>query len=176
MDPQSRFLLEQTGAALADAAGSAAGAAPPNTGVYVGVMHIEFIQYLTSAAPGRDASRSWVPHPPPSSRQGACIATPRGKSMRRLALTCADPWLPAGLGIRVGPAVTTGNGMDFLVGRLSYTFGLTGAPLLHSLPARAAAAVANGRSCDPAVRCPFCPPFLPWLHTLHAGQSAHTWG
>ncbi len=55
MDPQSRFLLEQTGAALADAAGSAAGAAPPNTGVYVGVMHIEFIHYLTSAAPGGDA-------------------------------------------------------------------------------------------------------------------------
>lgn len=48
MDPQSRFLLEQTGAALADAASGAAGAAPPNTGVYVGVMHIEFIQYLSS--------------------------------------------------------------------------------------------------------------------------------
>ena len=34
--------------------------------------------------------------------------------------------LLTGLGIRVGPSVTTGNGMDFLVGRLSYTFGLTG--------------------------------------------------
>jgi hypothetical protein len=33
----------------------------------------------------------------------------------------------AGLGVKVGPAVSTGNGMDFLVGRLSYTFGLTGA-------------------------------------------------
>ncbi len=35
----------------------------------------------------------------------------------------------AGLGVKVGPAVSTGNGMDFLVGRLSYTFGLTGAAL-----------------------------------------------
>ena len=35
---------------------------------------------------------------------------------------------PAGLGVKVGPAVSTGNGMDFLIGRLSFTFGLTGAP------------------------------------------------
>lgn len=48
MDPQSRFLLEQTSSALADAAGSIAGPAPANSGVYVGVMHIEFIQYLSS--------------------------------------------------------------------------------------------------------------------------------
>ena len=34
--------------------------------------------------------------------------------------------------MKVGPAVSTGNGMDFLVGRLSYTFGLTGAWCLVS--------------------------------------------
>lgn len=51
MDPQSRFLLEQTSSALADAAGSTAGPAPPNSGVYVGVMHIEFIQYLSGERP-----------------------------------------------------------------------------------------------------------------------------
>ena len=30
------------------------------------------------------------------------------------------------MGVAVSPNVTTGNGMDFLVGRVSYTFGLTG--------------------------------------------------
>lgn len=45
---------------------------------YVGVMHMEFLQYLAMH------------------------------------------------GVPVGPSVTTGNGMDFLIGRLSYTFGLTG--------------------------------------------------
>lgn len=45
---------------------------------YVGVMHMEFLQYLAMH------------------------------------------------GMPVGPSVTTGNGMDFLIGRLSYTFGLTG--------------------------------------------------
>lgn len=45
---------------------------------YVGVMHMEFLQYLASH------------------------------------------------GVPVGPSLTTGNGMDFLIGRLSYTFGLTG--------------------------------------------------
>jgi acyl transferase domain-containing protein len=32
----------------------------------------------------------------------------------------------AGLGLQVTPNVSTGNGMDFLIGRVSYTFGLTG--------------------------------------------------
>lgn len=32
----------------------------------------------------------------------------------------------ASAGLGVGPAVTAGNGMDFLIGRLSYVFGLTG--------------------------------------------------
>ena len=30
------------------------------------------------------------------------------------------------LGVQLTPAVTTGSGMDFLIGRVSYTFGLTG--------------------------------------------------
>lgn len=45
---------------------------------YVGVMHMEFLQYC------------------------------------------------AGTGVPVGPLLTAGNGMDFLIGRISYTFGLTG--------------------------------------------------
>jgi hypothetical protein len=32
----------------------------------------------------------------------------------------------AGLGVPVTPNVSTGNGLDFLAGRVSYTFGLTG--------------------------------------------------
>ena len=32
----------------------------------------------------------------------------------------------AGLGVQVTPNMSTGNGMDFLIGRVSYTFGLTG--------------------------------------------------
>lgn len=52
--------------------------APPLCRSYVGVMHMEFLQYLAMH------------------------------------------------GVPVGPSVTTGNGMDFLIGRLSYTFGLTG--------------------------------------------------
>jgi len=32
----------------------------------------------------------------------------------------------ASYGARITPTVTTGNGMDFLIGRISYTFGLTG--------------------------------------------------
>ena len=52
MDPQGRLLLEQTGLALADSepdrlfSGSEAA-----TGVYVGVMHMEYIQFMTSKAP-----------------------------------------------------------------------------------------------------------------------------
>ena len=37
-----------------------------------------------------------------------------------ISKVCSD----AGLGVKVTPNVSTGNGMDFLVGRLSYTFGL----------------------------------------------------
>ncbi len=32
----------------------------------------------------------------------------------------------AGLGIPITPNVSTGNGLDFLIGRVSYTFGLQG--------------------------------------------------
>lgn len=30
------------------------------------------------------------------------------------------------LGLKVGPSVATGNGLSYMVGRLSYAFGLTG--------------------------------------------------
>lgn len=47
-------------------------------GVYVGVMHMEYIQYL--------------------SREG----------------------------VHIQPSITTGNGMDFMIGRISFTFSLVG--------------------------------------------------
>ncbi|KFM27283.1 Erythronolide synthase, modules 1 and 2 [Auxenochlorella protothecoides] len=78
MDPQARILLEQTQEGLSQAAGRSAASLSLNCGVYVGVMHMEFLATLASA------------------------------------------------GLGVGPAVTAGNGMDFLIGRLSYVFGLTG--------------------------------------------------
>ena len=46
MDPQGRLLLEQTGLALQDAKGRQGTDTEPATGVYVGVMHMEFIQHL----------------------------------------------------------------------------------------------------------------------------------
>lgn len=49
MDPQGRVLLETTAGALADTAAGATGPAPAATGVYVGVMHMEYIQYMTGA-------------------------------------------------------------------------------------------------------------------------------
>lgn len=30
------------------------------------------------------------------------------------------------LGLKIGPGIATGNGLSYMVGRLSYTFGLTG--------------------------------------------------
>lgn len=61
MDPQGRILLEQTALALSDA--SARTSCPTDTtlGVYVGVMHMEFIQHLAGG-------------PPTSSYSGACWA------------------------------------------------------------------------------------------------------
>ena len=50
MDPQGRVLLETTASALADAAAGATGPAPAATGVYVGVMHMEYIQYMTGSS------------------------------------------------------------------------------------------------------------------------------
>jgi hypothetical protein len=49
MDPQGRILLEQTNLALADAGGRLGAAVGAQTGVYVGVMHMEYIQYMTGA-------------------------------------------------------------------------------------------------------------------------------
>lgn len=78
MDPQSRILLEQTRQAMVNGTQQTGAPIPVHTGVYVGVMHMEFLQYLAS------------------------------------------------MGVPVTPNVTTGNGMDFLIGRISYMFGLTG--------------------------------------------------
>lgn len=49
MDPQGRVLLEQTGLALADAGARLGEPVDAKTGVYVGVMHMEYIQLLTGA-------------------------------------------------------------------------------------------------------------------------------
>lgn len=38
-------------------------------------------------------------------------------------LNCVSAWFTE-LGVKVAPNVVTGNGMDFLVGRVAYTFGL----------------------------------------------------
>lgn len=46
MDPQGRLLLEQSSLALRDAALRLEHDIDANTGVYVGVMHMEFIQYM----------------------------------------------------------------------------------------------------------------------------------
>eukprot|EP00887_Chlorella_sp_A99_P003342 scaffold26.g3342.t1 len=78
MDPQGRVLLEQAHLALTDAAGRLGRRVGHDTGVYVGVMHIEFVQYLAS------------------------------------------------LGTRLTPPVVTGSGMEYLAGRLSYSFDLAG--------------------------------------------------
>ena len=48
MDPQGRILLEQTGLALADAESEKLfSTSEPATGVYVGVMHMEYIQFMS---------------------------------------------------------------------------------------------------------------------------------
>ncbi len=87
MDPQSRILLEQTHQAMIDGTQRIGLAVPAQTGVYVGVMHMEYLQYLSS------------------------------------------------MGVRITPNVTTGNGMDFLIGRVSYMFGFTGPCLRLVIPA-----------------------------------------
>jgi acyl transferase domain-containing protein len=50
MDPQGRLLLEQTGLALGDARARAAAPVPSGAGVYVGVMHMEYIQFMDGAS------------------------------------------------------------------------------------------------------------------------------
>ena len=89
-DPQTRLLLEQLQGAIADAGARM----HPDCGVYVGVMHIEFLAALAQT------------------------------------------------GLPVGPAVTAGNGMDFMIGRLSFTFGLTG-PCLSTHTACSSSLVAT---------------------------------
>lgn len=50
MDPQARILLEQTGLALADSENARLfSIQEAATGVYVGVMHMEFIQFMSGA-------------------------------------------------------------------------------------------------------------------------------
>ena len=50
MDPQGRILLEQCSLALRDAEARSEQPAERETGVYVGVMHMEYIQYMTGEA------------------------------------------------------------------------------------------------------------------------------
>jgi acyl transferase domain-containing protein len=51
MDPQGRVLLEQSCLALTDAEVRLEEPAGAETGVYVGVMHMEYIQYMTGGTP-----------------------------------------------------------------------------------------------------------------------------
>jgi len=46
MDPQGRLLLEQAGLALGDAGGRQGLPVATAAGVYVGVMHMEYIQFM----------------------------------------------------------------------------------------------------------------------------------
>ena len=64
----------------------------------------------------------------------------------------------AGLGVQVTSNASTGNGLDFLIGRLSYTFGLTG-PCVSTHTACSSSLVSThlavhglaGRDCHAAV-------------------------
>jgi acyl transferase domain-containing protein len=51
MDPQARILLQQSALALADAHSLLGHPVEADAGVYVGVMHMEYIQYMTGATP-----------------------------------------------------------------------------------------------------------------------------
>lgn len=51
MDPKGRLLLEQTGLALNDATARQDTPVASAAGVYVGVMHMEYIQFMDSARP-----------------------------------------------------------------------------------------------------------------------------
>lgn len=77
MDPQVRLLLEQHWSTVDSSSAYSLGSLQSSS-VYVGVMHIEYIQYLSK------------------------------------------------YGANINSNVTIGNGMDFLIGRVSYTFGFTG--------------------------------------------------
>jgi hypothetical protein len=51
MDPQGRVLLEESGMALAHCTTQSGEPMEPATGVYVGVMHMEYIQYMAGTFP-----------------------------------------------------------------------------------------------------------------------------
>lgn len=51
MDPQGRVLLEESGMALAHCAAQSGQPMEAATGVYVGVMHMEYIQYMAGTFP-----------------------------------------------------------------------------------------------------------------------------
>lgn len=57
------------------------------------------------------------------------------------------------MGVAVSPNVTTGNGMDFLVGRVSYTFGLTGPCIRRGKPGRLQGACAPDCVPSSALAC-----------------------
>lgn len=84
LDPQCRVLLENTWAALRDAAPGLGGTSPVSTGTYVGCVWSEFTALQDAA---------------------------------RLKPTVAS---------------LTGSGLNFLVGRVSYTFGFQGMPCTSS--------------------------------------------
>ena len=77
LDPQTRLLLESNLKVLRST-GEWSEGARNSVGVFVGVMHQEYIQYLNRE------------------------------------------------GVHVQPYITTGNGMDFMIGRLSFVFSLVG--------------------------------------------------
>ena len=58
MDPQGRLLLEQTGLALNDATARQEAPVGSAAGIYVGVMHMEYIQFMDGArcAPGNQGA------------------------------------------------------------------------------------------------------------------------
>ena len=58
MDPQGRLLLEQTGLALNDATALQEAPVASAAGVYVGVMHMEYIQFMDGVrcAPGNQGA------------------------------------------------------------------------------------------------------------------------
>lgn len=127
MDPQGRILLEQSGLALAHANARLEEPVVAHTGVYVGVMHMEYIQYMTGA---HTCIMPFSSSSPVATCSTTCLWHVMGHISQHLSIRIIGElnlYFPAaGLGVQVTPNVSTGNGMDFLVGRLSYTFGLTG--------------------------------------------------
>ena len=110
MDPQQRLLLEQAHLALADARPSTNSLLDSKTG-----------GRLEGAPPRRvprrgslGAQLTYLPPPCPAGVYVGCMYQEYTQ-------------LQYSLGQRLSPAVVTGNGISYLVGRVSYTFGLQGA-------------------------------------------------